>query len=287
MNENLDMNTVMILPEVCLALQIQSLLCFLLYLTSSILLLCLSCSDVLCFQITVSFIFCSLITSWKMILQHNFQENRSTLLKHSFSCMAVFYIITIQLWVIKLIWKFIHHNNKSPKISLITIRHSVEHYLSPLCELTCKWIHIKPWILKAIYRHNLYKDTETPNKLQPHLSWPNETQYNTGVNATTNQVDLPLGHLPDRSVSSSPVCLKLLESEQTPGTSFEFVLWGANFNVPINMGTYNLTNWLLWLLLTLQALSLFKHNFKKNSICMDVLGYAVVLWAYIDMKAKT
>lgn len=36
------------------------------------------------------------------------------------------------------IQKIIHHNNKSPKISLITIRHSVGEYLSPLCELTSK-----------------------------------------------------------------------------------------------------------------------------------------------------
>lgn len=200
--ENLDMNTVMILPEVHLALQIKSFLCFLPHLTSSVLLLCPSYSDVLFFQITVSFIFHSLITSWKMILQHNFLENKSTLLKHSFSCTAVFYIITIQLWVILLIWKITHHNHKSPKISLITIRHSLEHCLSPLCELTCKWIHIKPWILKAIYRHNLHKDLEMPNKLQSYLSWPDETQCNAWVNAATNQVSLPLGHLPDCAVCS-------------------------------------------------------------------------------------
>lgn len=60
--EKLDMNMVMILPEVYLALQIQSFPCFLPYLTS-VLLLCPSYSNVLFFQITVSFIFHSLITS--------------------------------------------------------------------------------------------------------------------------------------------------------------------------------------------------------------------------------
>lgn len=161
--ENLDMNTVTILTEVHLALQIQTFLCFLPYLISSVLLLCPSYSNVpfffiIFFQITGSFIFCSLVTFWKMIPWHSFLENKSTLLRHSLSWVAVFYMITFQLWVTMLIWKIIHPNNKSRKISLITSRHTVEHYLSPLCELTCKWIRIKPWILKAIYRHHFYKD---------------------------------------------------------------------------------------------------------------------------------
>lgn len=66
------------------------------YLTSSILLpiqifLLFKCS--LFFQITVSFIFHSPVTSWKVVLQHSFLENKSTLLKYPFSCMTVFHII--------------------------------------------------------------------------------------------------------------------------------------------------------------------------------------------------
>lgn len=89
--ENLDMNTVMILPEVHLTLQIQSFLCLLPYLTSSVMLLCPSYPNVLFFPVTLSLIFPSLITSWKMILQHSFLENKSILLKCSFSCMVVFF----------------------------------------------------------------------------------------------------------------------------------------------------------------------------------------------------
>lgn len=55
--ENLDMNTVMILPEVHLTLQIQSFLCLLPYLTSSVMLLCPSYPNVLFFPVTLSLIF--------------------------------------------------------------------------------------------------------------------------------------------------------------------------------------------------------------------------------------
>lgn len=57
-------------------------------------------------------------------------------------------------------------------------------------------------MLKAIHKYNPYKDLEMPSKMQSHLSGPTETQWNTGVNAATNQVSLLLGHLPDCAVCS-------------------------------------------------------------------------------------
>lgn len=86
------MNTDMILPEVHIALQIQSF--FVSYLFNFFHFA--SYSNVFFFfffQITVSFCFHSPIASWKIVLQHSFLENKNTLLKYSFSWMIVFYII--------------------------------------------------------------------------------------------------------------------------------------------------------------------------------------------------
>lgn len=125
------------------------------------------------------------------------------------------------------------------------------------------------------------------HKLQAHLSWPNETQCNTGVHAATNQVSLSLDTY--QIICLLPVhChwawLSFWSLKRVQVLHLVFYCGLQTLVLPSETEhTVQQSDSHAYCWLSRRFLLLFKCTFKKNL----TLGYVSVLWAYIDMKGKT